>query len=278
VAESNETYSVYRGDALPIGFTFFDANGDAQVNTYGGSEPLSAAVWPGGNRAASFAPAVAWDVAAAATGRVTISAAQTSTLDPGDYQLVVRVTTADGLSVAGYSCKVVVLASAGTAVEPPTYCSYDELLKYARGWLKQLANDDDESRFRRATPPGPKLDRGHRPRPFPDGDAGRGGGGRRVRPPPGLGPLDLAPGPVRRRLPDAHRPDPRVRRPQGVAPRLRRPDRRRRGDGLREIGQILRLAGRLPRLVPGAVARHRRRRRVRRHDRLHLHRRCTAEP
>jgi hypothetical protein len=147
VADSNETYSVYRGTALPLGFTFVDSSGDPQVNTYVGTEPLTATVWPGGNRAAAFAPTVAWDVPAAATGRVTLSAAQTATLDPGDYQLVVKVTTADGLSVAGYSCTVVVLASAGTAVEPPTYCTYDELLKYARGWLKQLATDDDESGF-----------------------------------------------------------------------------------------------------------------------------------
>lgn len=141
----SENYQVTQGAALSIDVLLRDSTG-AVITTYDGSQPLAGTVWPGGTRAASFAPAVVWVTPGSGSIEVRVSAAQSASVDPGRYQLLVRLTDS-GTVVDAYGCTLDVLAAAGTSTAPKVYCDFPWLLKFGRGWIRQLQTDDDEAGF-----------------------------------------------------------------------------------------------------------------------------------
>jgi hypothetical protein len=111
-----------------------------------GADALAAQVWPGDDRPALFAPALAWLDATAATCRLTISAAQSATLAAGQYAVRATVTPGDGLTRAIWRATLVICATPGTRVAPATYGTSDGLLQLAP-WLADLASASDQSSF-----------------------------------------------------------------------------------------------------------------------------------
>src|SRR4051812_33553309 len=91
--DSNESFSVSRGAALPLVVQALDASG-LPATGFAGTEALATAVWPGGDRAASFSPATTWADAAVGRLAIAIRSASTATLAPGRYRLLTRSTAA----------------------------------------------------------------------------------------------------------------------------------------------------------------------------------------
>jgi hypothetical protein len=142
---TTDNFDVAQGAALTIDVTLRDDQGNP-LSGYTGSEPLVTEVWPGGSRAASFSAATTWVSPSAATIAIPITAAQTTGLAPGRYQLLTTVApVSDPLDA--YGCTIDVLPAPGTEAAPTFYCSYADLLKYGRAWLRQLQTDDDEAGF-----------------------------------------------------------------------------------------------------------------------------------
>ncbi len=143
---TQENLQISQGSALVIAGTVYDALGNV-VTTYTGSEALVTTVWPGGKRPASFNPVTTWSTPSAGTFTIAITAADTIGLASGRYQLLTRVQPSGQDPVDAYGCTLDVLAFAGTETTPTSYCSYADLLKYGRAWLRQLQTDDDEAGF-----------------------------------------------------------------------------------------------------------------------------------
>lgn len=144
---TNENYDVAQGASLPLSpIVLCDQSGNA-LTGYDGTETLSTTVWPGGNRAASFTASTAWVTPASGTIAIDITAAQTTGLAPGRYELLTRVTPPSSDPLDAYGCTIDVLPFVGTESAPTTYCAYSDLLRYGRSWLKQLQTSDDEAGF-----------------------------------------------------------------------------------------------------------------------------------
>jgi hypothetical protein len=143
--ENHENYRVSQGAALTIEVTLRNADGVIETG-YDGSQALTTIVWPGGNRLVSLLVSTTWTDPAQGLIAIAIMGNQTASLGPGRYQLLTRLEDADTL-IDAYSCTIEVLPSAGTAAAPRTYCDQSWLLRYGRGWLRQLQTDDDETGF-----------------------------------------------------------------------------------------------------------------------------------
>jgi hypothetical protein len=91
----NENFVTTQGGSLLISGTLEDATGKPILNQYTNADVLITQIWPGGNRAASFAPATAWLDPAASTFTAAVTSAQTATLYPGVYEGVTRVASDD---------------------------------------------------------------------------------------------------------------------------------------------------------------------------------------
>ena len=143
---TQDNYQISQGSALTIAGTVYDALGNV-VTTYTGGEALITTVWPGGSRPASFSPATTWSSPSSGTFTIAITAADTTALAAGRYQLLTRVQPASQDPVDAYGGTLDILAYAGTETAPTAYCGYSDLLKYGRGWLRQLQTDDDEAGF-----------------------------------------------------------------------------------------------------------------------------------
>ncbi len=141
-----DNFSVTQGSALALTVTLRDAGG-AAVAGWQGNEALATVVWPGGTHPASFAPTTSWVSPAGATISIAIAADDTADLEPGRYQLRTTIAAPDADPVDCYGCTLDVLGSAGTSPPDSVYCSYDDLLRYGRSWLRQLQTDDDEAGF-----------------------------------------------------------------------------------------------------------------------------------
>lgn len=145
-----DRFQCSQGAALSIDVTLRDTTG-AVVTGYDGTQPLLATLWPGGTRASSFSPTAVWVIPASGTIEIRLTEAETLTLGPGEYQLLLRLQDA-GTWVDAYRCTVDILAGAGSTIAPATYPldfsdAYSQLLKYGRSWLKELETDDDEAGF-----------------------------------------------------------------------------------------------------------------------------------
>jgi hypothetical protein len=120
---------------------------------YTGTETLTTTVWPGGARPALFSPATTWGTSPS-TGaiQITITAAETTSLAPGRYQLLTRVTAAGADPLDAYGATIQILGASGTQAAPATYPydlaqAYDRLFLYGRSWIRQLQSDDDQAAF-----------------------------------------------------------------------------------------------------------------------------------
>jgi hypothetical protein len=103
-----ENYICTQGSSVQIVGTLKDAAGNAILDQYDGTEALVTAVWPGGPRPASFAPATTWIDPAAGTVLVTITAAQTVLLYPGVYEGLTRLADAgDQIDALDFTLTVV---------------------------------------------------------------------------------------------------------------------------------------------------------------------------
>jgi hypothetical protein len=91
----NESFVTTQGGSVQISGTLEDAAGKPILNQYTNADVLITQIWPGGNRAASFAPATTWLDPAASTFTAAITSAQTANLYPGVYPGVTRLASAD---------------------------------------------------------------------------------------------------------------------------------------------------------------------------------------
>ena len=98
------------------------------ITTYLGTETLALDCWPGDDEAALFHPTATWISPGSGTIQVTISAAQSAALVPGQYDLLLWITagSADPVSrpIAG---GLSVLRSPSSAAAPLTFCSRADL-------------------------------------------------------------------------------------------------------------------------------------------------------
>jgi hypothetical protein len=91
----NENFITTQGGSLSFVGTLEDAAGKPILNQYTNADVLVTQIWPGGNRAASFAPATAWLDPAAGTFTVAVPSSATATLYPGVYEGVTRLASDD---------------------------------------------------------------------------------------------------------------------------------------------------------------------------------------
>lgn len=122
-----------------------DESGAAIVCT--GTEPLSAVVWPGGAREPSFPLIPTWQDAASGLTLVTIPSTLTVDLTPQTY--TVECTITDGVGPRRYYAGwLEITPSPDTESEPPSYCTYQDLLDYA-AWIPDLQAESDQAGFAR---------------------------------------------------------------------------------------------------------------------------------
>jgi hypothetical protein len=122
-------------------------NADGSVNTGGaGAAALSAVVWAGDDQATLFAPTTTWVDALAGHVLLSVAASQTSGLTPGLYKVQLS------LALGGQTSKkdlglLRLLAAPGSGTAPTTYCSYDDMRRFAP-WIGDLqSGESDETGF-----------------------------------------------------------------------------------------------------------------------------------
>ncbi len=116
--------------------------------TYTGSATLAASLWSGDDRAQEFAPTAAWVSASALTVLITATAAQTATLAPGDYPVMLTITEG-GFAQREVACVMRVTAAPGSGTAPPAYCTVADLYAVVP-WIKELQSPDDQAGFAEA--------------------------------------------------------------------------------------------------------------------------------
>jgi len=133
--------SVSQGFALDEIVTIRDST-DAPIVTYAGTETLAGSVRAGramdptvSGQGLTFTPT--WRSAGAGTVNVNLTAAQTATLNPGQYLVQLGLSDKSANFFEGY---LVVSYSSGLSVLPPTYNTYDDILSYAP-WITKLQTE-----------------------------------------------------------------------------------------------------------------------------------------
>jgi hypothetical protein len=132
------------GTAKTLRITLRDAAG-AVCTDYDGTQALTALVWPGDDRAAAFAPTAAWITPGEGRVDVVILSAQSSLLDEGEYRLLLTLDDA-GEPVPAYLATIGAIAAAGSAVAPPAYARYADLLDVAPS-LRTNADADTQAGY-----------------------------------------------------------------------------------------------------------------------------------
>ena len=133
-----DSFAVVQGAALPLVVQLRDAAGTAITGYYAGTEPLAAVCWQGQENASLFAPACSWNSPTAGTVNLTISAAQTTGVEPGFYRL--RLTVTDGgLPLTAWEAAVEIQGSPALTVAPVVYVDYPTLQAVAP-WVDQCFN------------------------------------------------------------------------------------------------------------------------------------------
>lgn len=141
-----DIFAVRQGTALDLTVTLTDDQGDP-ITTYDGTEALAATVWPGGSLASSFSPQVAWRLAPAGQVNIGITAAQTATLEEGRYRGTLELQDPALGWLEASSWAMDVLLGPGSGKVAPSYCSFPDLLRYGRAWLRNLQTEDDDAGF-----------------------------------------------------------------------------------------------------------------------------------
>jgi hypothetical protein len=139
MAES--TLEIVRGSADSWTLTLLDDTASAITGTFTGSEALAASVWAGDDQAALFAPTAAWLSATNGTVTLSVSASDSATLIPGARYHVQLTVGTRRVRVGWLS----VLPSPGTGTAARVYCTLDEVLALAPGWVSSLQETDDLS-------------------------------------------------------------------------------------------------------------------------------------
>jgi hypothetical protein len=120
--------------SIPTGFLFSDA--------------LNAVLWSGQDQAILFSPAVAWTDASTAQFQLSITNAQSESLEPtGTYHIQVNATRGDkSVTIADFLLQIA--PSPGFAIQQiTTYCSYQDVLNVASWIARVQATDFDQEGF-----------------------------------------------------------------------------------------------------------------------------------
>jgi len=137
------------GDAQT--YTVFVTNGSGAtiVNTYAGTEPLTATVWQGSDLA-PIAGVVSASWLSGPAGSTTVKLTPPADLAPGYYRVRLEVTY-QGQKSPYYFGWIKVEAVAGSGAASPVYGSYQDMVDLAGDWLTRLQQGDpgDETTFLR---------------------------------------------------------------------------------------------------------------------------------
>jgi len=135
---------------LPVGFDavypFTIQSGfDTAVTVFTSGDTLAASVWPGDDRAQTFAPTMAWVSAPAGTATLTIAAASTTSLAAGQYRLLASVT------VSGVKCQLhdgtlTLTPVAGSGTAGTYYATFDDMVREF-STVGDLASKSDQAGF-----------------------------------------------------------------------------------------------------------------------------------
>ena len=104
-------------------------------------------MWPGGAQPVTYNPTPTWVTTTPPLTQLVISAADSTALAAGRYEILLRVQVGSGDPLDYFGCTLDVLQGPGTETAPTTYTAFADLLRYGRSWLRQLQTDDDEAGF-----------------------------------------------------------------------------------------------------------------------------------
>lgn len=145
MADTIETLTADQGEVKEYDVSILDGND--QLVTYLGTEPLTLLVWAGDDQVPldlvdSWA---AWVGGPTSTVRIRFGVADTTSWDPGTYSGRLRIQ--DGADLVGaYSFRLALSAQPGIAVAGKTYCSLDDMRRIAR-WIEDLQDASDRAGF-----------------------------------------------------------------------------------------------------------------------------------
>jgi hypothetical protein len=137
------TFDCVIGADRKFTLTLRDDSGSA-ITTYTGSATLDASVWGGDDLYESFDATATWVDAAAGTIRLTLAKADTATLEPGVYQVLLSIT-ASGVTSSRPVLLLNMLAGPGSTVALTKYGSYDGMLGIAGSTLPNLLTHTDQA-------------------------------------------------------------------------------------------------------------------------------------
>lgn len=118
------------------GLAMTTANG---YTAFTGAETITASVWPGDDLPETFAPTLVWLAAVNATVTLSVSAAQTASVTPGDYYVQ--------LTVSGVKQRIGTLRvgpSPGTGAAAPTICTRADVLNVGGKAVESLIEGSDQ--------------------------------------------------------------------------------------------------------------------------------------
>lgn len=134
------------GFTLVVPFTIQTGYDTAVTSVFTGADTLVASVWPGDNITESFAPTMAWVVAASGTATLTITGASTAALAAGVYRLSVWVTVS-GAKYLIHEGTLTLTAVAASGTQGTVYCTLDDM-KREFAQVESIAGKSDQSGFR----------------------------------------------------------------------------------------------------------------------------------
>lgn len=102
------------------------------------SDVLACKAWPGDDRPAVFSPAVAWTDAPTCKFKLSVAEADTLAAGPGRLRLLTTATR-DGRTFAVALAGLTITAAPGEALEPPSYCTAEDLRNQC-SWIDQIAD------------------------------------------------------------------------------------------------------------------------------------------
>jgi hypothetical protein len=135
------------GDDASWAQSLYLSDGITPYTGYTGTETFAVQLWPGGGEAA-ITPGLTAAWVSGPLGTYTLTAPAAATLPlRGVYRVLVEITGA-GTTRTAFLGRLEVVGRPGTAVAPPTYGSYSDLLARTP-WLGRLADPEDTTGFGR---------------------------------------------------------------------------------------------------------------------------------
>lgn len=145
MADRSNLWKVARARGDFIKLTLRDSAGTALVLE--GTETLAGTVW-GGDDLAPLSGVLTLTHETPASGiiRATVVPAQTAAVTPGYYRVALDITLG-GTVYRFWAGWMEIQDTAGTATEPPTYCSLQDMLDLGGSWLPSLMMESGRSNF-----------------------------------------------------------------------------------------------------------------------------------